>query len=40
MPKDAPFAENLEETLLKFISNEKYTREKYNERHIKNIVNY
>ncbi len=39
VPKDAPFAENLEETLIKFISNEKYTREKYNERHIKNIVN-
>lgn len=40
VPKDAPFAESLEDTLLKFIYNEKYTTERYNKRHnVKNIVN-
>lgn len=33
VPKDAPFAENLEDTLLKFMYHEKYTMERYNKRH-------
>lgn len=33
VPKDAPFAESLENTLYKFMNNEKYTMERYNKRH-------
>lgn len=33
VPKDAPFAENLEDTLFKFMYHEKYTMERYNKRH-------
>lgn len=35
VPKDALFAENLEETLYKFINTEKYTMKRYNKRHNK-----
>lgn len=33
VPKDAPFAECLENTLLKFMNNEKYIMKRYNKRH-------